>query len=891
MFDTDDHKTGERGGSLLSLGRAIEDERARNRQSQTPDIPSHPDAVTRHQRARSKRESRPSPILDSLADAPAIPPRAQPAPASRPAAIAAAPATQPLPSEHEDEPSLIERLWQRRSAKQAQPPANDMTMTNASRMASTAAPPVPRQPAPRLPIAASPDIAAPGPAVGPRSQTIVTEPLPMSDTVVVMERNEEEGWKPLIDPIKVIGGITDSRGLIFATTLLGALLGAGLAIMTPKKYEAYAELLVDPRNLKLVDRELTDASGLPSDATLAIVENQVRVLTSSTVLNAVVDKMGLENDPEFNGDQSGFDLNPLNFVRALLTRSDGATDPARRRGLTVQTLAENIHVERTGKTFTILVGATAQSPQKAADIANTMISEFVSTAGKRLATTVGKASDDLTDKLGELRRNVEIAERKVEAFKAENDIIDAQGRLITDDEIVKLNDQLSIAKARTLELNGRAASARNLSTDDLVSGASPEAAASGIITELRSQYATAKQEADRLSVRLGPRHPQYQAAQAQVEGARQQIGAELNRIKAQVQTELRRAVQLEQELAARLAQLKVRQGNLSNEMVTLRELERDAMTQRSVYEAYLLRARETGEQKNLNTDNISVISDAQPPLESSGPSRAVVTGAGAVLGLLAGITLGGGRGALESLRETTVSRRRRTAAVRRHTRPEPESQPARVATAKPQTRPVITESKTAEPTNVQAAVVPDIPAEDTTMTSHYPTPGYYPQPAPANGYPAAPQAPYPQPAAQPYPVAPQGYPQPQAYAPQAYAPQGYPQPQPGYPAAAYPQPQGWMPAQPQQFYPQPMPPQPQPYAPYGAPAVYPQAPYPPAQGYAPAPQYTPPQQQPAAPQASAQDASDGQAVRGSLSEIKESIREFRDAVRELTESRTRRRYF
>ncbi len=90
----------------------------------------------------------------------------------------------------------------------------------------------------------------------------------MSDTVVVMDRTDDDGWRPLIDPARVIGGIANSKGLIVATTLLGALLGAGMAMMTPKKYEAYAEILVDPRNLKLVDRDLTDVAGLPSDATL-----------------------------------------------------------------------------------------------------------------------------------------------------------------------------------------------------------------------------------------------------------------------------------------------------------------------------------------------------------------------------------------------------------------------------------------------------------------------------------------------------------------------------------------------------------------------------------------------------------------------------------------------
>ena len=110
-------------------------------------------------------------------------------------------------------------------------------------------------------------------------------------------------WTPLIDPLSVIGGIGRSKKLIAATTLIGAAIGVVIALSTPKKYEAFAELLIDPRDLKLTDRDLTQ-TGLPNDATLAIVENQVRMLTSGTVLNRVVDKLNLTEDSEFNGQQA-----------------------------------------------------------------------------------------------------------------------------------------------------------------------------------------------------------------------------------------------------------------------------------------------------------------------------------------------------------------------------------------------------------------------------------------------------------------------------------------------------------------------------------------------------------------------------------------------------------
>jgi hypothetical protein len=92
----------------------------------------------------------------------------------------------------------------------------------------------------------------------------------------------------------------------------------------------------------------------------------------------------------------------------------------------------------------------------------------------------------------------------------------------------------------------------------------------------------------------------------------------------------------------------------------LREFEREAAAKRSVYEAFLLRAKETSERKDINTANVSVISKAFPPLEPNGPSRAIVALAGLLLGFASGVGMGAMRGAYESLRETAADRARRT---------------------------------------------------------------------------------------------------------------------------------------------------------------------------------------------------------------------------------------
>ncbi|MES1149684.1 MAG: Wzz/FepE/Etk N-terminal domain-containing protein, partial [Bradyrhizobium guangdongense] len=69
--------------------------------------------------------------------------------------------------------------------------------------------------------------------------------------------------------------------------------------LTPK-YTASAQLYVDPRELQLVDRELTprapDLNGLAM-----VVESQARVITSNNVLLQVIRETHLEKDPEFGG--------------------------------------------------------------------------------------------------------------------------------------------------------------------------------------------------------------------------------------------------------------------------------------------------------------------------------------------------------------------------------------------------------------------------------------------------------------------------------------------------------------------------------------------------------------------------------------------------------------
>ncbi len=476
------------------------------------------------------------------------------------------------------------------------------------------------------------------------------EPAPTVVSVAKPVRrieNDSDEWKPLVDPRIVLTRIVNSKKLIIATTLIGALLGAGYAMTVPKLYYSNVELLVDPRDLKLTDKEIAPGQ-LPIDASLAIAESQLRIIQSSSVLSKVIDRAGLAKDPEFNGDLK--DKGIFAALRELFS-TDSTPDATARETLLLRNLNEHMDVARSSKNFIFNITVNSRDPEKSAFIANTVSDVFREEQGNIQSDSARQATDSLTARLNDMRLGVESAENAVQKYKAENDLVDVQGRLISDDEVSRTSDELTAARNQTIKLNAQAASIRGTSVEGVLgTNTLPEEFRSGVIVALRSQYGALKQQADGLATKLGPRHPQLIQAQTQVDGIRKEIRNELDRIASSVQVELKRSVQQEQDLASRLAQLKSRMAGTNENMIKLRELEREVTAKRAVYEAFMLRAKETGELEGINSTNIRVISPARPALESTGGSRKIIVIGGILAGLLAGLGIAMLRGMIDSFR-------------------------------------------------------------------------------------------------------------------------------------------------------------------------------------------------------------------------------------------------
>lgn len=602
MFSGKGDKSSGRGKSLLRLAeeqiarrRDSADPRARLDQIAFPDVSILTDAE-KHRRARAKRERVDNPLLNELASKP------------EPADI---PAMPEMPAEP-IRPQL--RSVRRLAAAQAVPSVLEQFAKIDANLRAKAA-------------------NNSNPA-GVSSQTPSHE-APANESFV----NE---WKPLVNPHHVFDAVRRLKSLIILTTALGTGLGLMQAISMEKLYYSTAEVQVDPRGLKVVDNGVKP-EGFVAE-TFAVVDSQIGIIRSPQVLESVANTSNLAEDPEFNGDrQTGW----LGAIGELFQREDALAD---KKLAAVKKLGERLYVERGAKTFNITITVGSEDPGKAARLAGTIVDSYIEEQRLLQSRKLQTTSEDLAAPLVGLKAELEKADQKVEEYRAENDLVGVDGRMIDDESILRVNDQLSGAKAQTIAANAKANSAKEMTIKGVVDGAVPEELNSTVLNTLRGQYSLAKQKFDGLSTKLGDRHPERIQAQTELESIRASIISELRRVSASMQTEVKRAIQTEQDLAARLAELKKKQGDNRPQVITLRQLEREAEELRKIVDDRSLRAKQTAQQASLDAADITLIGPPRPPEDPVGISRKLVVAAGILGGFAVGLALAILKGIFDSLR-------------------------------------------------------------------------------------------------------------------------------------------------------------------------------------------------------------------------------------------------
>lgn len=417
-----------------------------------------------------------------------------------------------------------------------------------------------------------------------------------------------------IDLRGLLATIMRGRWIILATMLVFVVLAViGLSLVS-SRYTATSRILVDPRQQRIVQNEVVQ-QGLGGD--MALVDSQIEVIRSESVLSRVVKEADLASDPEF------------------VSEAEGGRRPEE---IALEKLARATTVARPTNTYILEITVTTKEAAKSARLANAIAAAYVADQTSSTADATRDVSSALHGQLKDLQQQLRESEEKVETFKREHNISQPEGRLLGERSLTDLSNRQSQAQARLNEARTRL----NVMQEAMNSRGSADLAAStpdSTINALRIRVADARQRLAELQQILGPRHPRIVSAKEEVGQAERAIRVENERLIQAAQSDYEAARAALDKVSADLKQATTASFTTNEDLIKLRQLEREAQSIKVVYESYLVRAKETAQQESISARTARVIADAAVPDAPSFPPRVPLTAAAAVLGLFTGIIL------------------------------------------------------------------------------------------------------------------------------------------------------------------------------------------------------------------------------------------------------------
>jgi polysaccharide biosynthesis transport protein len=457
----------------------------------------------------------------------------------------------------------------------------------------------------------------------------------------------------------VIGFIRRQYAVIlFSTVLTVAVAGIYLKTATPT-YTGQVKILLSNQRTSFVQQQ-----SLVAEAAIDSVqiETQLQVLKSKAVAVSVIQNMKLYEDDDYkpSGRLHAF------FRRARIwlsmTPLDTASDEAPTSDQLVLAFGDRLSAYRVGLSNVIELSYNAGTAERAAEIANATANTYILDQLNAKFEANKSATAWLQERLRDLGQQALTAERAINAFKSENNLVVSDGKMIDDQQITELNSRLVAARALTSD-----SQARLNRFDEVVHAVNPDSLSLGgidapgsevllnpIINALRQQYLDyARREAD-WSSRFGKSHLAVINLRNRMRDIRTSIVEEVRRLAETSRSDYEVAKQKQQQIENQLASAVSRSRTSNSAELTMRELETSAKSYRSLYESFQQRYMGSVQQESFPSADARIIASASPPPGKSKPKSPLVIALGFAAGLGLGVGLGLLRDAMDRVFRTSA---------------------------------------------------------------------------------------------------------------------------------------------------------------------------------------------------------------------------------------------
>ncbi|RPH59924.1 MAG: hypothetical protein EHM89_09820, partial [Acidobacteria bacterium] len=442
---------------------------------------------------------------------------------------------------------------------------------------------------------------------------------------------------------------------VFAVVILGSLLRT---YTTTPLYRAQARLLIeieDERTAAMVGTINRGSNEYLQDPE-PYYNTQYRILTGRELGRRVVQRLNLGTVPEFNGggptptalSQTIASLRqqvetPLLSLLGRAPPSPQASGTASDEGALVGAFLGRVSVEPVQNSRLVDVGFISADPQFAVRAVNVHAEEYVAQNFEQRRQNMARSLEWLTQELAKQQQKVEGSERALAQYREDQNALSLEDRQnIVVSRLNQLNDAVTRAKTNRVQkesLYNQIKSLAPTTSPDTI----PSILQNAYIQSMKTRVADLQRERAVLLERYGEKYPAVKDVNANIQDAQRQLTLELAKAIDAIKNDYQSAVSEERTLAAALEEQKGTAMDLSRKNVGYTVLEREAQSNRQVYEALLQREKELQVLANSQGNNVRLMDRAEIPGGpfTPNPSRdlmlAIVAGLALALGLVLAI--------------------------------------------------------------------------------------------------------------------------------------------------------------------------------------------------------------------------------------------------------------
>lgn len=396
-------------------------------------------------------------------------------------------------------------------------------------------------------------------------------------------------------------------------------------------YRAQARILIEDERSTAIPGLTSSPNDFYEDPE-PYYQTQYKILKGRDLTRRVIKKVDLGSVPEFNGTLQDapspftilrkFEARVIGLVRprAPAPEEPPRPDETSDESALVGGFLSRVDVEPVRGSRLVDVYFTARDPQFAATAANALVEEYVAQNLEFKLQTAQNMLDWLDKELAGQQQKVEDSERALAEYR------DKENALSLDDKqnivlsrLNQLNDAVIRAKTTRVQKEAVYNQLKSLppgaAPDSLpVIGGDPQ------IQALKTHLNELQRDRARLSERYGDKHPEIVKLNAALQDTQHQLDLETSKALQSVRNEYDTALLEEQTLSRNLDAAKADAADLNRKSIGYGVMEREAKSNRQVYDSLLQREKELRVASNSRSNNVRVIDRAEVPKGPMAPA-------------------------------------------------------------------------------------------------------------------------------------------------------------------------------------------------------------------------------------------------------------------------------